>query len=85
MQQALFELFNMIIDYETFTPRVIKSIVLLVLERLLFPLVVQKIFKKNKETDNPFDHFNICASNVWCDCHGNYGRMRGVTMSSIAH
>ena len=85
MQQALFELFNMIIDYETFAPRVIKSIVLLVLERLLFPLVVQKIFKKNKETDNQFDHFNICASNVWCDCHGNYGRIRAVTMSSIAH
>ena len=79
MQQALFELFNMIIDYETFAPRVIKSIVLLVLERLLFPLGVQKIFKKNKETDNQFDHSNICASNVWCDCHGNDGRMPAVT------
>ena len=62
MQPTLFELFNMIIENDIVAPGAIKSILLSVLKRLLYPMGLLKIAKKHKEADNYFGYSNICVS-----------------------
>ena len=61
MQPTLSELFNMIIENDIVAPGAIKSILLSVLKRLLYPMVLLKFAKKRKEADNYFAYFDICV------------------------